>query len=26
MLEKYEPLIVGAVFCLLGLLVIIFER
>lgn len=26
MLEKYEPLIVSAVFCLLGVLVIIFER
>jgi len=25
-LEKYEPLIVSAVFCLLGVLVIIFER
>ena len=25
-LEKYEPLIVSAVFCLLGILVIIFER
>ena len=26
MLEKYEPLIVSAVFCVLGLLVIILER
>jgi len=26
MLERYEPLIVSAVFCLLGVLVIIFER
>jgi len=26
MLEKYEPLIVSAVFCLLGILVIILER
>ena len=26
LLEKYEPLIVSAVFCLLGVLVIIFER
>ena len=26
MLEKYEPLIVSAVFCVLGVLVIIFER
>lgn len=26
MLEKYEPLMVSAVFCLLGVLVIIFER
>ena len=25
MLENYEPLIVGGVFCLLGILVIIFE-
>ena len=26
MLEKYEPLIVSSVFCVLGILVIIFER
>ena len=26
MLEKYEPLIVSAVFCALGILVIIFEH
>ena len=26
LLEKYEPLIVSAVFCLLGVLVIVFER
>ncbi len=25
-LEKYEPLIVGAIFCLLGLFIIFFER
>jgi nickel/cobalt transporter (NicO) family protein len=26
MLEKYEPLIISGVFCLLGILVIVFER